>query len=55
MPGFCLATVSAWMAGTRARSRLARACARSAGIFSMRAVAAIMRAGSGANSRAMTL
>ena len=53
MPAFCRATVSAWTFGTRAGSRLARAWASSAGIFSMRAVADCRRSGIGANSRAI--
>ena len=54
-PAFCRATVSAWVFGTRAGSRFARACASSAGSFSMRAVAAASRSGIGANSRAIRL
>ncbi len=55
MPLFCLATVSAWIFGTRAGSRFSRACAKMLGIFSMRWVAAVRRSGSGANSRAIRL
>jgi hypothetical protein len=54
-PPFCLATVSAWIFGTRAGSRFLRICANSAGSFSMRAVAAFSRTGSGAKSRAIRL
>ena len=54
-PAFCLATVSAWIFGTRAGSRFSRACAKIAGIFSMRAVADFSRSGIGANSRAIRL
>ena len=54
-PAFCLATVSAWIFGTRAASRFSRICANSVGIFSMRAVAAFRRCGIGANSRAISV
>ncbi|MCY1463806.1 hypothetical protein D9M71_817550 [compost metagenome] len=53
MPLFCLATVSAWIFGTRAGSRFSRAWAKICGSFSMRAVADFRRSGSGANSRAI--
>jgi hypothetical protein len=51
-PAFCLATVCAWMSGTRAGSRFSRDWANSAGIFSMRSVAFFRRSGHGAKSRA---
>lgn len=54
MPAFCRATVSAWIFGTRAGSRLARAWASRAGTFSMRAVADFSLADRGANSRAIS-
>jgi hypothetical protein len=55
MPAFCLATVSAWIFGTRARSRFSRICGEQRGIFSMRAVAALRRCGIGAKSRAISV
>ena len=53
--GVTVATVSAWVFGTRAGSRFWRACASSAGICSMRAVADFRRSGMGANSRVIRL
>ncbi|MNF13117.1 hypothetical protein D3C80_2148400 [compost metagenome] len=54
-PAFCLATVSAWIFGTRAGSRFSRICAKIPGIFCMRAVADFNRCGIGAKSRAIRL